>query len=975
MLTNRHLLILRNELKQFNRNIALSVKLAYSAKLAELEFESSEILLGIDSSIFTNLGSQISTLYTLTQQALRYTDRLILFPKYSQSYFRFPGICQIGNTGPEVYLDSHVTRTYTPDPNPYVFDVVNGYVIKNRVHPHFALNFGLPDGLIYWEYSGSITAPLKQSYTDTIDIVLNNQDIDTADINQFAYIIIRVKVVIEPFSDLGYFSVPDQRVGIVQWSADESFWNLPSLKRPLVFNREIKKYGNQLYELRTGQLLGKFPDYGCEIISFFIVTPNASVAPTLKSYDGGSIKFSFGLTTVTTSITSLTPGDYLADTGEHYYGFFAQLSDTVFTSSLSGQICNLVLRSPLVQRQFVNQQLRYEIDRPTVTNTASGSIQKVEFDFHMTTMLEEDVRIHGYFTDANTYTNDGYWTSCAFDCSVTPEPHGAFIMISLANEPDITLPKNFAYAGEQVTTSQQSSGWYTWAGYLYEHIFVTFDNDFSISCSVPVAPDPQDQLYIFNERDDEVQASLQMLFQNWYNDHQQLMDLRSRVDRLEKIIDELIASSEVDFWINLFSSIVDIVLPQIPVGSLLSSLGSKLAKGFTKVFPRKGNSYSWNLADSFASSRYSRITDIPYVRLELVDDFAASEQTFKNLITVSSGIEKRVAYGLENIDEIEDELADLFTVSARSSYIEHPERVKADIVMHTGLSTADSLITHIDQNSISELVTHTGAVVDDIPLSNAKFYVTPFNFLGEKVGDFLYRRSAKVANVYDQEAADAYFTTNKRLVHSYMKSEVYMANPTNDGMLAQFTYIGVAEGIDNRGLAGNAVGAVTFELDVLGKGVDGNWVTQLKSFEESIYTEEILNSLMINYFGESFSDMLLDDRYQMLYDFLSKRELQSSRLIHRINVPDISRLRAIGMFATETSWVYNILKNNCQTFNRNMYQWLRNGIIPPGEDYELLTRAYARSVQELNSIYSGNVLSKQRGKSSGTQNLSVLKRF
>ncbi|UQS94339.1 MAG: P1, partial [Panacromy virus 1] len=515
----------------------------------------------------------------------------------------------------------------------------------------------------------------------------------------------------------------------------------------------------------------------------------------------------------------------------------------------------------------------------------------------------------------------------------------------------ISIDDKLTYNDQKVESTRY------WSGYLYECVSVRFLEELELDASVPHPPKEQPQLRYFDEISDEIQSSLQMLFLNWYEDHQLLMDLKSRVERLELLVEEILNGNQLQFWLDVITSVISF----LPIESILSSIGSKLLKGLKGVLPRKGNGYSWKLADSFSNSKYKPLVNIPSVRRALVDDDRIADQVFKDLTIRRTGISRSTSYHLDDFYDGAHDIDDLIDLSGKSSYFEQGELIKGNVLINTGLPKINEISDLIDNGRISNIITNQPIhFIEDVPMNTVKFYTTPLGLNNEILGNFFFKFTKENKNIFDQQAAETFMLHDRKLLHAYLKAEIYVPNLDNSGITYRVTYAGIGEGITTNGSYNTSSGSITFINDVLGKDTETNsWIYKLRSFEEHGITENELDLLMRRTFGEEYKELELDVRLQMLYEKYTLRDLEKSRIYHQINAPDINRVHAITQFAQNAKWEYNLLFHNCQTFNRHMYQWLKNGSVPNNDEFELLLNGYLNSIElDYNDYVSGLDLAK-----------------
>ncbi|UQS94362.1 MAG: P1 [Corparats virus 1] len=898
---------------------------------------------GLDSGIFTNLGSQITTITNILANTIVYTPVTYQIEVNNVRTIRIPGLISFG-TQPED------DKEYFGNSQ----DFIDDQVIPDNFIPDFTnlgwSNFTNNSMVVIlpnqsnpkWEFSVGLHTS-KNTYTgDTYDIRFETEKVHMI----FGFKIDKVKSnaaqTASPLPVSFMYDLYPNEMIFQPGSQNPTVKRVFKLREKHKVNIENINDEEVTYYGRFGSIVMNLPTLTLTLQQIFIITPNATNEPQLIDFKPVLLQVVFGLDVQQIQIVDVSPGEYIDTDGNKYFGFYCIVDLNVLINKYSDVEVRIYPRAeyPINFAGKNNNEFTYEFDFNNDITT--NRVTQIPMVFN--SRLGEEININ--LTDIAYYVSDSnsWFFQTKINTHAYCENHGANLMISDINIMDID--STLMYNDQKVEANRY------WSGYLYECVSIKFLEELILEASVPHPPKEQPQLRYFDEISDEIQSSLQMLFLNWYEDHQLLMDLKNRVERLELLVDEIMSGNQLQFWLDIITSVISF----LPIESILSSIGSKLIKGLKGVLPRKGNGYSWKLADSFSTSKYQPLINIPSVRRTLVDDDRIADQVFKDLTIRKSGINRSTSYHLDDFYDGLHDADDLIDLSGKSSYFEQGELIKGNVLINTGLPKITDLAYLIDNGTISNAITNqTVHFIEDVPMNTVKFYTTPLGLNNEVLGNFFFKFTKENKNIFDQKAAEAFMLHDRKLLHAYLKAEIYAPKLDNSGIIYRVTYAGIGEGITTNGSYNTSSGSITFINDVLGKDVGTNaWIYKLRNFDEHGITEDELNVLMRRTFGDEYKELEVDTRLQMLYEKYTLRDLEKSRIYHQINAPDINRVHAITQFAQNAKWEYNLLFHNCQTFNRHMYQWLKNGSVPNNDEFELLLNGYLNSIElDYNDYVSG----------------------
>ncbi|AWX66221.1 structural protein [Chiqui virus] len=923
---------LEDRCRHDSMKIAKMLELAYYAQWQRDEQMFLDLNVGLDSGIFTNFGSQIATLYKMVLRTLQYEPFETEIEPFTHTEY-YPYLLSLGSETKQMHRVFRTgiwwAATTVNEPMGFKWQKRGDYL-------------ALTKPFTYTGKSMLSSFEFDEGRTDVITIPLEG-----------AEIIIKYTIVSTP-STVSYTEGTPPFHNFM-WQTEELFERDSSNNRHIVFKRVLypKEWNGYKIMARSGNVKLKIPRVTLTIDRVFISINGSQIEPIMNNFDRKTLTVIVACIEYKTEIVGIRPGQYDTSDGQKKYGFFCDLSQTTFINNNEGKEVDSIMRLPDDDKIWQNEKLDFSFKHQSPEG--QGLIFYDLSNFHLNSALGETFSGTGQVGMSGPARPEGI--KAQFEGTLTSKLESTSQYIMIKENDNFKIPQLYPEMyerGEKVENTTK------WAGRLFGTVLFKTDMSMKISAFVPRPPQPQDQLWIFDEKMDELLASLQMLIANWTRDHETLMNLVNRIDRLEKIVEELVDGSEVQFWVDLVGGLLGFILPDKGIQELASLVGNKLVKGFKGILKRKGNSFSWRIGDSFAKSKYHRLVEVPEVATELVGDYRIAEQTMKDVTAKVTGVPKRIAYATQKWEDVENESIELFEISGKSVFFEQPEYLKATALIHTGLPKPDVLNRAITDNKILELATSNGARVNELPFNTAKFYAVPLDIAGERIGNFFFRFSRKNPNKFDQLAAESFMKNNKRMLHAYTRTEVFVPRPDNKGMMCRVTYAGVQEGISFPVPETNKiwVGAVTFNTDVVGKAKDG-WILKLGKFEDSGYSEQDLARLTEYTFGYPHNSMRTDTKWKMVWEKLNRRDIYDAHLYYEHRAADPNRIDAIGRFAeiTGENWDYNLLFNNCQNFNRLMYEWTKNGTVPNDAHKQILLNAYIKSLNSDVRAYMTGVVS------------------
>jgi len=901
--------------------ICRSQEVAYLAQLERDQQELIDLDVGLDSSIFTNLGSQIATLYKMYQRTIQYEEVEIDIKRFTISEY-VPGIISYGGGGSNIHEVSRDGGLWTD--KDVFYDVPMGY----------KWSAPLESGryTIYW----GITRTAKHAFNG---VTREMEHVVDGEIS----ILMKYTIAAAPPEMISHDKELNYRNMVIVF--DKLYSNNDGY-RIIHFDRILHKrtvFGHANTKVRSPIGKMKIPEVTATIDSMFISVANTTNEPILVNSANMEVQVLFGCQQYNINIVGLRPGQYNTLDGGKHYGFHCDLNQTTFRPTSIGHEVSVCMRLPDDESIYENESLDYKFKRKTLDEMEDGYYYFHYLnDLNITSGLGETIWADGNVAEARFFVNGVDTPTAALKggFSLQYEPIGAYLMIE--QDDQFSIPQSYPdikHQGEDVYESNY------WAGRLFETFVIELKKDYKLSMMAPRPPEPQDQLWIFDEQVDEIAASLEMLMANWMRDHEALMGLLDKINRMEEAQKELTSTADIQFWMDIAGAIIGLVIPTLPLPEISALIGSKLKSGFKKVFRRKGNAFSWRLADSLADSKYKKYLSVHGFGEEMMGDYRVADQTMKDITASSTGISKRKSYQIDQHDP--NSTKDLFEISSIASHFEQPELLKTNVSVHTGLRGSKEMDEHIDSDAkLLDLLMENAATNTDVPMNTVKFFTTPLNMLGEPIGNFAFKHSRRNPNRFDQAGAEKLFKTDRKPVHAYVRAETYMPNQHNDGITCDVTYAGITEGFYNPDLD-LGIGTITFRTNVKTQTADKkSWVLELVPFSESGYDKEAIEWRFKELFH--FEPLLMDteEQWQALWCKMNRRDATKAHLYYEHKAADPHRISALGYFAYESDWDYKLLSYNCQTFSRIMYSWIKDGAVPTDAHMQLLMQAYSRSVKE-----------------------------